>query len=127
MSAPITCHVLDTTTGRPATNLAVSLKLLHPAGASWVHRFSGTTDADGRVQAWSPVESERPLAEVLALLGTNGETMVWAMNFDTTGYFAHVETFYPEIEVRFFVGENDHRCHVPLLLSPYGYTTYRGS
>ena len=55
--------------------------------------------------------------------------MVWSLQFDTLAYWGEGKTFYPEVEVRFFVqaGEGKGHWHVPVLLGPWGYTTYRGS
>lgn len=136
---PITCHVLDTLTGTPAPSIAVTLRLLAANGhssSSAATSFSGTTNDDGRVTAWSSSGSG-PLEEVFA--GAAGD-MQWAIAFDTGAYWAArgVAPFFPEVEIRFvtqgFKGrtEDEHRgksahWHVPLLLGPYSYTTYRGS
>lgn len=107
MSA-ITTHVLDTARGRPAAGVAVTLER---AGAPIAH---GRTDADGRLRDLLPAEA--PL-----------ETGVYRLVFDTAGYFAAQETFYPEVVVTFRVRDAAEHHHVPLLLSPFGYSTYRGS
>jgi 5-hydroxyisourate hydrolase len=98
-------HVLDAALGRPAVELEVTLTL--PGGATRV----ATTDADGRAQ----------LADGLA-------AGVHTLTFATGPWFAAQgrETFYPEITVAFVVTADEHH-HVALLLSPFAYTTYRGS
>jgi 5-hydroxyisourate hydrolase len=108
MSA-ITTHVLDTARGRPAAGVAVRLER---EGALLA---SGATDADGRLRDLLP---DGPL-----------EPGRYRLVFDTEGYFAAegTEAFYPEVSVVFRVREGGEHFHVPLLLSPFGYSTYRGS
>lgn len=101
----VSTHVLDARTGRPAVGLTV---MLWGAGA---HPLANSrTDADGRI----------------AGLAGDLETGVYRLVFDTEGYL-DVETFYPEVVVTFRVTEPTTHLHVPLLLSPYAYSTYRGS
>jgi 5-hydroxyisourate hydrolase len=102
----VSTHVLDNALGRPAAGVAV--RLLGPGGTELA---AGVTDADGRIA---------PLADGLAA-GT------YRLIFDTGRYFAAGgrPVFYPEVAVSFAAGQGDH--HIPLLLSPYAYTTYRGS
>jgi 5-hydroxyisourate hydrolase len=111
--AGITTHVLDTSVGRPAAGIAVSLEML--GGGGWTPVGSGSTDEDGRVSDLLP--AERVSAATYQLL------------FDTASYFSSrgVEGFYPEIAIRFEVTDAGAHHHVPLLLSPFGYSTYRGS
>ena len=112
--SPITAHVLDTTLGRPAAGLAVEL-VYHGGEAGWLARGSGITDADGRVNNLTTPEDFAP--------GT------WQISFDTGAYFVArgVPSFYPYVSVTFLVAATDEHYHVPLLLNPFGYTTYRGS
>ena len=125
-SSPITCHVLDTSTGLPARDVSVSLTLLRPLGPS--APFRATTDADGRVRAWANDLPGPTMAEVIETLGQQGhELMEWALRFDTGTYFGAGNTFFPEVEVRFYVTGGAQHYHVPLLLGPWSYTTYRGS
>ena len=132
---PITCHVLDLTTGLPAAGIAVSLNLLRPVGPS--APFRGLTDSDGRISNWNIHEgySLGPIFENLHK-HANGRT-VWELVFQTGEYFGEGRTFFPEVRVGFFVesdggkegndgGKKGH-YHVPLLLGPWSYTTYRGS
>jgi 5-hydroxyisourate hydrolase len=105
----LSTHVLDTTRGRPAALLAVTLE--RRAGDGWARVGAGRTDGDGRLR-W---DAELPQ-------GT------YRLTFDTGGWFAAAGTegFYPEVSIAFTVRDSTHH-HVPLLLSPYGYSTYRGS
>jgi 5-hydroxyisourate hydrolase len=110
----LSTHVLDTSLGRPAAGVAVTLERMGPNGAPTV-AGSGRTDADGRLRDFSPA------GHVLV-------TGVYRLRFDTAAYFSESgrESFYPSVMVEFQVGDDAH-YHVPLLLSPYGYSTYRGS
>ncbi|KAI4099670.1 MAG: hypothetical protein LQ339_005835 [Xanthoria mediterranea] len=122
---PITCHVLDLTTGRPAASVAVSLTLLRPFGPS--APLTAVTSSDGRVNQWNG-EAGSSLSEIFANLQEHdGGQMVWSLKFDTGAYFGIDRTFFPEVEVKFFVDANSGHYHVPLLLGPWSFTTYRGS
>lgn len=109
----ITTHVLDTTTGRPAAGVTVAL--LRQAGDNWPELARGVTNADGRIADLST--SKTPL-----------ERGVYKLKFFTQEYFARAGTahFYPFVEICFEVAAAGH-YHVPLLLNPFGYSTYRGS
>jgi 5-hydroxyisourate hydrolase len=111
----ITTHVLDTAIGRPAAGIEVHLERQMNDG-SWSAVGSGRTDADGRVRNLMPPASE-PIA------GT------YRLTFETAPYFKRrsVQGFYPRVVVEFVVRETGSHHHVPLLLSPFGYSTYRGS
>jgi 5-hydroxyisourate hydrolase len=106
----ISTHVLDTARGHPAEGVPVVLE--HDT-YGWTEVGRGVTDADGRVRELLPGE----LAD--------GR---YRLTFDTAQYFRTVGevAFYPEVSVVFLVAGGGHH-HVPLLLSPFGYTTYRGS
>ncbi|KAF2773054.1 Hydroxyisourate hydrolase [Teratosphaeria nubilosa] len=132
MSQPppfITCHALDTTAGRPAANIAVKLKLLSPAHITTSH-WTAVTNADGRVPAWT---SSTDLNDVVAKAkeglgdGEEEDQMVWSLAFDTESYFGKGKTFWPEVELRFAAKKGEAHYHVPLLLGPWSFTTYRGS
>ena len=111
--SPITTHVLDTRSGAPAANLAITLS--RRADATWGEIASGVTNADGRIA---------DLLEPGTL--TPG---LYEMHFDTGGYHdaLGLEGFYPEVRITFEIKRVDEHYHVPLLLSPFGYSTYRGS
>ena len=139
---PITCHVLNTVTGRPASSLPVTLSLIRPAlpQTETSKVYTAVTNADGRVTDWEG--GPAPLGDVMfhgsfqayKVSKDNGEkqlpVMVWALRFDAGSYFKG-EGFWDEIEVRFKTDiggeEGREHWHVPLLLSPWSYTTYRGS
>jgi 5-hydroxyisourate hydrolase len=101
----ITTHVLDTSVGRPAGGVAV--RLLRDA----VEVTSGTTDDDGR---W------------IALAGDATTPGEYQLSFATGAYFSGA-SFHPLVTIDFTVNDPAQHHHVPLLLSPFGYTTYRGS
>ena len=108
----VTTHVLDATAGRPAAGVVARLE--RQGGPAWDLVASGATDADGRIAEFGPAD--------LAL-------GVYQISFDTGAYFAGLgmETFYPEVVIAFRIADPDAHYHVPLLLSPYAYSTYRGS
>jgi 5-hydroxyisourate hydrolase len=112
MSA-ITTHVLDTSHGRPAAELKIELH--KKSGEEWKSIGIGFTDENGRCNA---LLGDSPLA-----VGT------YRLTFHAGAYFntQHVEAFYSDIPVVFEVRDARMHFHVPLLLSPYGYSTYRGS
>jgi 5-hydroxyisourate hydrolase len=131
---PITCHVLDTTIGRPGAGIPVTLTLHSSPSSSTAAttptQYTAHTNADGRVTAWTPSSSAvAPLADVFARPGAQA----WSLSFETGAYFAErgVEAFFPEVVVRFRVpegaSEKGEHFHVPVLAGPFGYTTYRGS
>ncbi|ABM16048.1 MULTISPECIES: hydroxyisourate hydrolase [Mycolicibacterium] len=103
----LSTHVLDATTGRPAANVAVTLTAADTPVAD------GLTDADGRITG----------------LGGELASGIYRLHFDTGAYFAarHVASFYPEVVIAFEITDPSGHYHVPLLLSPYSYSTYRGS
>ena len=107
----ISTHVLDTMRGQPAAGLGVRLDRREPDGG-WKEVGEAVTDADGRVRALSDEE----LAE--------GD---YRLEFDTRPYFERsgLGAFYPSVAVVFSFEGGD--LHVPLLLSPYGYSTYKGT
>ncbi len=111
----ITTHVLDVSRGRPGAGIAVRLEQVDPAGHARIIA-RGVTNDDGRC------------ANLLA-----GDFKLSAgayrLHFDVGDYFRkqHVAAFYPVVEVTFQVAEPGEHHHVPLLLSPFSYSTYRGS
>lgn len=108
----ITTHVLDTSRGRPAAGVRVALECAVDSGWETVGR--ATTDADGRA------------GDLLASPPREG---CFRLTFDTGAYFSALGDagFYPEVSVTFTVSPGEEHYHVPLLLSPFGYSTYRGS
>ena len=112
MSA-ITTHVLDTSTGRPAVGVPVDLE--RSVGEQWEMVARAVTDDDGRVRTLVRGETVLPSG-------------IYRLTFHTGLYFerANTPTFYPGVNVVFEVADASH-YHVPLLISPFGYTTYRGS
>jgi 5-hydroxyisourate hydrolase len=111
----ISTHVLDTTLGRPAAGVRVILEKIDDAGVS-ISLGVGETDGDGRLRDLLP-------AGEMLLPGD------YRLRFDTGAYFSATnrESFYPTVIVEFRVTGPASHYHVPLLLSPYGYSTYRGS
>jgi 5-hydroxyisourate hydrolase len=109
----ITTHVLDTSLGRPAAGIAVTLE--RRDGAAWTSLGAMSTDADGRARPLNPSATLRP-----------GH---YRLTFAVSAYYKArgVTSFYPEVVVVFDVQAPDQHYHVPLLLSPFGYSTYRGS
>ncbi len=107
----ITTHVLDTATGRPAIDVPVRLEL-HLGSDNWQVVGEGHTDSDGRVKTLLPP-------------GTVAAHGLYRITFDTAEYLGDT-AFFPEVQIVFAVRDDRHH-HVPLLLSPFGYSTYRGS
>lgn len=110
MNARISTHVLDTVRGEPAAGVPVRLE--RAADGSWQVVAQGATGADGRLRNFAPASAWQA--------GT------YRLVFDVGSYLGD-DAFFPEITVAFRVREPDRHHHVPLLLSHYGYTTYRGS
>lgn len=108
----ITTHILNTSLGKPATGVKVNL--YRQSNGDWELLASGETNNDGRVAQWSR-EVNVPAGE-------------YKIHFATQSYFEHqqTESFYPFVEIIFKV-KNDEHYHVPLLLNPFGFATYRGS
>ncbi len=109
----LSTHVLDATTGRPAAGVQVRLER---GGGGWVPASQGQTDADGRLRLSGDA-------------GAEFEPGVYRITFATGAYFLARgrASFYPEVTVTFEMTERGGHYHVPLLLSPFAYTTYRGS
>ena len=110
----LTTHVLDTSLGRPAAGVGVTLER-REAGV-FIELGRGRTDADGRCRELLPP-------------GVSLQPSVYRLSFDSGAYFGErgVPAFYPQVSVVFEVREPAQHHHVPLLLSPFGYSTYRGS
>jgi 5-hydroxyisourate hydrolase len=127
---PITCHVLDTTTGRPAAGIKTTLLCNSQVQPS---SYVATTNSDGRITNWAKQSENQETIESLikseAQIEGNeivGEGQsVWRLTFETGAYYQG-KCFFPTVDLTFLVKEGEH-FHVPLLLGPYSYTTYRGS
>ncbi|MGB2535203.1 hydroxyisourate hydrolase [Hafnia paralvei] len=111
---PLSVHILNQQTGLPSAGVTVTLE--HKEGDKWVNLSSAVTDEDGRIPALY-------LAHKTMALGD------YKVTFKTGAYFSALkqDTFFPEIPVVFHVTKMNQHLHVPLLLSQYGYSTYRGS
>ena len=111
----ISTHVLDISRGRPANDVPVRLER-HELSGVWRPLASVRTDQDGRCGQMIP-DGEIAAAGIYRLV------------FDTASYFASqkIDGLYPVVEITFHIREGESQFHIPLLLSPNGYTTYRGS
>jgi 5-hydroxyisourate hydrolase len=109
----LTTHILDTTKGKPAEG--VTIILYQDGNDKWNEIARGSTDSDGRIKN---------------LLDSNDTLRVgiYKMRFETKDYFdkTATQTFYPYVEIIFDIQNSEH-YHIPLLLNPFGYSTYRGS
>ncbi|KAI7151370.1 hypothetical protein D0869_01584 [Hortaea werneckii] len=146
----ITCHVLDTVAGKPGVGIAVHLRLLSPfpsstnssAQSAEAYVWNATTNSDGRVTNWehsstssassSPPDSAAPelnavVAQLKSDLTDSDAQMLFSLTFETEAYYGKGKTFWPEVELRFAAKKGEAHYHVPLLLGPWSYTTYRGS
>jgi 5-hydroxyisourate hydrolase len=113
--SPITSHVLDIAAGKPAAGIAVAIAIGQGLDR-WTELARGVTDRDGRIAQFDP-----PLTPL--------EPGRYRLRFFTAAYFTTmgVDGFYPEVDVTVAIDDPAQHYHIPLLLSPYGYTTYRGS
>jgi 5-hydroxyisourate hydrolase len=111
----ISTHVLDTVSGKPASGVPVRLQRQNSSG-KWTTVSSALTDQEGRCSELAPG-------------GASLAAGTYRLMFDTTAYFAAcgVDGLYPAVEILFRVRTGESHFHIPLLLSPNGYTTYRGS
>lgn len=110
----ITTHILDTAKGCPAEGISLELAVLK--GESWETLATGVTDSDGRVAGLVPDNDELPAGR-------------YRMRFELEPYFSaqNGPVFYPRTDIEFMVAAGGEHYHIPLLLSPFGYSTYRGS
>lgn len=110
----ITTHILDTSKGHPAGGVPVLLEI--QAGDAHRELGRGVTDSDGRLRTLLPA-------------GAPLDRGIYRLTFNTQAYFVHhaVESFYPVVVIYFEVRHPEQHYHVPLLLNPHGYSTYRGS
>lgn len=124
--SPITCHILDTTTGRPATNVVCELYYLSNPKIDKPIATALTND-DGRVKSWNLIN---PSDVETNWIISNLRPGIYKVKFNTLEYFNNLkrETFFPYVDIVFQIPEAvDNHYHIPLLLSNYGYSTYRGS
>jgi 5-hydroxyisourate hydrolase len=114
LTSPLTTHVLDTARGAAAAGVRVTLEHRSATG-TWSRVGEGTTDVDGRLRTLLPPGSL--------------EAGAYQLVFDAGAYFRArgVEAFWGEVAVEFMVRDPAAHYHVPLLLSPFGYSTYRGT
>jgi len=130
LKSPITCHVLDASTGKPAEGVVIRLQQLEVSGNGGPDIFhplaKGYTNADGRcLDLLPPAGSHEAKTEKTELI--SGQT--YKVVFKTKEYFERTnrQSFYPWVEVSFVIEKPEEHYHVPLLISPYSFTTYRGS
>ncbi|KAI8882420.1 hydroxyisourate hydrolase [Backusella circina FSU 941] len=112
--SPITCHVLIASTGTPGQNIDVKIEKLDQSG-NFSTLSVGQTNSDGRCPTLLPPGK--------------AEKGIYRVTFETQAYFAHIgqKCFYPYVQITFELENPDQHYHIPLLISPYSYTTYRGS
>ena len=111
----ISTHVLDTAVGKPAEGVVIKLERNMP-GAGWTVLAEAVTDSSGRVAQLIPANDHLHLGS-------------YRLRFEVEAYFAdqQKETFFPAVWGEFEIRDDMSHYHVPLLIAPYGYTTYRGS
>lgn len=110
--SPITSHVLDTATGKPAQGVSALLELY--TENTWKELAQGVTNEDGRIADLLPTTHALKKG-------------VYRLTFNTALYRKEMPSFYPYVPIVFEIQNPEQHYHIPLLLSPYGYTTYRGS
>ncbi|MBO0655695.1 hydroxyisourate hydrolase [Streptomyces triculaminicus] len=113
-AATVSTHVLDTATGRPAGGVDVELSVRDGAAGTWSVLAAGRTDADGRCAGFPPLPPPADRVRLRFDVAIRREPPVGG------------PAFFPEVAVTFAVAPGEHH-HVPLLLSPFGYSVYRGS
>jgi 5-hydroxyisourate hydrolase len=114
LSRYISTHVLDVSIGKPGVDIEVTLEFLTASG--WQELARDRTNSDGR-------------ATNLGAGGASLETGIYRLSFDTKSYLKSQNRtgFFPHVSIAFEVVNTEEHYHVPLLLSPFGYSTYRGS
>ncbi|THV07531.1 Hydroxyisourate hydrolase [Dendrothele bispora CBS 962.96] len=125
--SPITCHVLDTSIGKPAAGIAVKLQQFEPAAKEgdldvFTPIAKGTTNSDGRcADLFAPANPAQPVPKLHAGL--------YKIIFYPKEYFeaTNRKCFYPWVEITFEIEKPEEHYHIPLLITPYSFTTYRGS
>ncbi|WP_320729568.1 hydroxyisourate hydrolase [Enterobacter ludwigii] len=111
----LSVHILDQQTGMPPSDVTVTLEKQQQQN-TWTQIASGKTDHDGRIKSLYPQDQDM-------------QPGVYKVTFKTADYFhgKKLDTFFPEIPVLFTVTRTNEKLHIPLLLSQYGYSTYKGS
>ncbi|KAG9295749.1 hypothetical protein G9A89_008977 [Geosiphon pyriformis] len=123
---PITCHILDSSRGQPASNVLVKLEVKSQELNEWTAVAERRTDHDGRCSHLLSPDYQINLVQ-------HGDDpprkAIYRITFFTKAYFDHLEleTFFPYVQVVFEITDLQQHYHIPLLLSPFSYTTYRGS
>jgi 5-hydroxyisourate hydrolase len=115
IKSPITTHVLDTSRGKPASHIQVLLDA-QAEDHTWTQLSSAKTNSDGRIDYFTG-------------LATPMHAGIYRLTFMIEPYFKtlNIETFYPHVTVTFQIRTPENHYHVPLLLNPFGYSTYRGT
>ncbi|KAJ7103356.1 hypothetical protein B0H15DRAFT_811950 [Mycena belliarum] len=131
--SPITCHVLDSSTGKPAEGVHVRLQDFTPAATaggldSFNPMATGVTNADGRCLNLLPPARDSSEAKEKELDGVLASG-IYKITFETKEHFEMTgrKCFYPWVEIVFEIENPKEHYHIPLLISPYSFTTYRGS
>jgi len=135
----LSTHVLDTGKGQPAANMSVILETLDSslglpsdpfqyAHLTWTEIAHGVTNSDGRIKEWN-TPARLVNSGVIGVGPLKLRTGIYRITFDTGNYFKTNQTsgFYPFAPVIFEMKNPGEHYHVPLLISPYGFSTYRGS
>jgi 5-hydroxyisourate hydrolase len=124
MSA-ISTHVLDTAAGCPAADLGVRLEHVAPAGPEEIAR--GTTDSGGRITSLGPERISPGTYRLVFDTGAYLGRQAGRARSASSASDREKPAFFPEVIVTFTVADDREHYHVPLLMSPFGYSTYRGS
>ncbi|XP_053698641.1 5-hydroxyisourate hydrolase [Sabethes cyaneus] len=113
----LSTHILDTSRGKPAPNVAISLYRETDSSTGWAKEGEGHTDSDGRYRGFF---ADEPTA---FRVGT------YKLRFEVGQYYEQLktDTLYPFVEIVFTIKDASQHYHIPLLLNPFGYSTYRGS
>jgi len=125
----ITCHVLDTVAGKPAAGIEVRLTMKNFNDDGDVE-FDAITNSDGRVTGWVQNDTANPRSlndHVEDVKRRRSDPLGFKITFFTEDYYGSGNTFYPFIDIPFWADPDQAHYHVPLLMGPWSYTTYRGS
>ncbi|HTS01799.1 MAG TPA: hydroxyisourate hydrolase [Thermoanaerobaculia bacterium] len=135
--SPITTHVLDLATGRPGEGIRIVLRMKEGrgeggakkdgGGATWREIGRGVTDADGRAENLVPAAARIEPGTYSLTFDVAARRLPSSPSKKSPSSSSSLSPFFPEITITFVVSDPSAHYHVPLLLSPYGYSTYRGS